>query len=83
MKWDEIMREGARSLIYDHPERLERLILTEMLKISTEGKIPTWGHYKNTHHWTIVQKYLNPEEQFHFRKKWRDILLNTFPASTP
>lgn len=77
------MRAGAKALIYDQPERLHRIIMTEMLKLSNLGIIPTWGHYKSTHHWIIVQKYLNAEEQFQYRRTWQQILRNTFPGATP
>jgi len=83
MNWEDVMRDGAHALIYEHPERLERIILGEMLNLSNRGLIPTWGHYKTSPHWLIVQKYLNAEEQFVYRTRWSELLRNTFPSAQP
>lgn len=82
MDLDDIWRLGADNLTSENPPlKLDRIILQQMVKMADASLVPNFSNYRLTRHWHVVQKYLTPEQQFLFRRRWREIFKDTWPPT--
>jgi hypothetical protein len=80
--FEEYYREEGNRICFQ-PERLEKLVILQMLILIEHRVEPTWENFKATQGWNNIKKRLSAEAQFNYRNCWLRTLRLTWPSPVP